>query len=58
MTAPALPALALTLLLGVAASLAEPGPLHSSHHPQEQSGTMGAIGRVAASLALRWSYPR
>jgi hypothetical protein len=58
-TAPALPALVLAGVLAVAAALATgPTPQHSSHHPAEQSGTERALGRVAAALALRWSYPR
>lgn len=59
MTAPTLPALALAGVIALAAALASgPTPLHSSHHPAEQSGTERALGRVAAALALRWSYPR
>jgi hypothetical protein len=58
MNAPALPALALTFVLTVAAALATgPTPQHSSHHPAEMSGTERALGRVAAALALRWNYP-
>jgi hypothetical protein len=58
-TAPALPALVLAGVLAVAAALATgPTPQHSSHHPAEMSGTERALGRVAAALALRWSYPR
>jgi hypothetical protein len=58
-TAPTLPALVLTFVLAVAAALATgPSAHHDSHPPQEQSGTERAFGRVATSLALRWSYPK
>jgi hypothetical protein len=56
--APTLPALVLAGVLALAAALATgPTPQHSSHHPAEMTGTERALGRVAAALALRWSYP-
>jgi hypothetical protein len=58
-TAPALPALALTFVLALAAALATgPSAHHDSRHPAEMTGTERALGRVAAALAMRWSYPR
>jgi len=55
----ALPALVLAGVLAVAAALATgPTPITTGHHPAEQSGTERALGRVAAALALRWSFPR
>lgn len=59
MTAPGIPALVFLLVLAVGASLAAgPSGVHSSHHPQEQSGTERAFATVADALARRWRYPR
>jgi hypothetical protein len=58
MTAPALPALALTFVLAVGAALATgPSAHHDSHHPPEMSGTERAFATVAEALVRRWKYP-